>query len=135
MLGKESVACCCAAEVRFRFLLQGTRAASLCQSRCIAQENILRRNEAKDNRKIPLVRSPVWARRRGILPAADANTVRSPMPTDSCGCGCCGCFGVAGVAVASLCVRRNRDGQGELKSRAAPRGASDPQAAAVRLND
>ena len=48
------------------------------------QENILRRNEAKDNRKIPLVRSPVWARRQGILPAADANTVRSPTPTDSC---------------------------------------------------
>jgi hypothetical protein len=33
--------------------------------------------------KNPLVRSPVWAGCPGILPAADANTVCSPMPTDS----------------------------------------------------
>ena len=32
--------------------------------------------------KNPLVRSPVWAGCPGILPAADANTVCSPMPTD-----------------------------------------------------
>ena len=38
-------------------------------------------------------------------------------------------------AVGGLCVRRDRDGQGELKSCAVPGGASDPQAAAMRLND
>jgi hypothetical protein len=47
------------------------------------QKNILLRNEAKDNRKNPLVRSPVWAGRRSVRPAADANTVCSPVPTDS----------------------------------------------------
>jgi len=34
--------------------------------------------------KIPLARSPVWAGRRGILPAADANTVCWAVPTCSC---------------------------------------------------
>jgi len=37
-------------------------------SRCVAQENILRRNEAKDNRKIPLVRSPLRDARRSVRP-------------------------------------------------------------------
>jgi hypothetical protein len=38
---------------------------------------------AKDNRKMPLVRSPVWVVRRSVRPAADANTVCQPLPTNS----------------------------------------------------
>src|ERR1700680_4895773 len=34
-----------------------------------------------------------------------------------------------------LCVRRDRGGQGELKSCTPPGGAGGPQAAAIRLND
>src|SRR6266436_6657447 len=43
-------------------------------SRYVAPENIWRYNEAKDNRKMPLVRSPVWVGYRSVRPAADANT-------------------------------------------------------------
>jgi hypothetical protein len=51
-------------------------------SRCIAQGNILRCSGAKDNRKIPLVRSPVWQGAEASLLGADASTVGSPMPMD-----------------------------------------------------
>jgi hypothetical protein len=51
MLGKESVASCYTAENRLRRYRRITHVNL--GSRCIATENILRRNEAKDNRKIP----------------------------------------------------------------------------------
>src|SRR6266852_1002391 len=51
MLGKESVASCYTAENRLRRNRRTTHVNP--GSRCIATDNILRRNEAKDNRKIP----------------------------------------------------------------------------------
>src|SRR5258706_2077291 len=50
-------------------------------SRGFAAENPVQSDEAKDNRKIPLVRSPVREGCRSVQPGGDANTVRSAVPT------------------------------------------------------
>src|SRR6266851_759712 len=68
--------------------------------------------------KNPLVRSPVWAGRRSDRPAADANTVRSPVPTDS-GRGRAGSRCDENVTLRENCAVQANPGQRNMKKKGA----------------
>jgi len=63
-------------------LLRGGNSRRSQESRHTAQANFAQRNEANDNRKIPLVRSPVWIGCQSVQPGGDANTVHWVTPTE-----------------------------------------------------